>query len=120
MPWSRGVSVRALCTTLYYPILRTWTWSSKRRQTWANASLMSTRVGDVLLTRTSMSDDSPVLDPTEPMSADIPFLPHMLTPGSSLHPTFLLLVDLAFIFLFLVLLTMAWLTTGRGLSSTLR
>ncbi|KAH9905064.1 uncharacterized protein BXZ73DRAFT_61833, partial [Epithele typhae] len=37
---------------------------------------------------------------------------NILTPGSSLHPTFLLMVDGAFALLLLVFLMLLWLTGG--------
>jgi hypothetical protein len=41
------------------------------------------------------------------------FLDNILTPGSSLHPTFLLVLDGAFAALLLVLIILAFLTSGN-------
>ncbi|KAJ3507563.1 hypothetical protein NLJ89_g6234 [Agrocybe chaxingu] len=38
---------------------------------------------------------------------------NILTPGSSLHPTFLLIVDGAFVVLFLVFVALAFVTSGN-------
>lgn len=49
--------------------------------------------------------------PTEPADVlDIPGLSHILTPGSSLHPTFLLLVDGVFASLLFILFLLAFIT----------
>lgn len=72
----------------------------------------------VLPPPTMSADDSPspippadnaLVDPALP-GAD--FISHILTPGSSLHPTFLLIVDGAFALLTVVLLGMIALTYG--------
>ena len=44
---------------------------------------------------------------------EIPVVSHILTPGSSLHPTFLLVVDGVFIFLLLVLVSLLFITGGN-------
>lgn len=44
---------------------------------------------------------------------DIPVVSHILTPGSSLHPTFLLVVDGVFVFLLLVLMSLLFITGGN-------
>ncbi|KDQ64684.1 hypothetical protein JAAARDRAFT_167212 [Jaapia argillacea MUCL 33604] len=46
-------------------------------------------------------------------SLDSSFLSNILTPGSSLHPTFLLILDGAFAFLFVVLASLTFLTAGN-------
>jgi len=48
-----------------------------------------------------------------PAHVDVPVLSHILTPGSSLHPTFLLIVDAVFAFLLLVLILLAFITGGN-------
>ncbi|KLO18080.1 hypothetical protein SCHPADRAFT_936539 [Schizopora paradoxa] len=40
------------------------------------------------------------------------FFATLLTPGSSLHPTFLLILDVAFAFLLGIFLALVWLTSG--------
>jgi len=51
---------------------------------------------------------------TFPDSSTVPsFFSNILTPGSSLHPTFLLLVDGAFAMLLLVLISLAVITRGN-------
>jgi hypothetical protein len=47
-------------------------------------------------------------------AADQPFFGNVLTPGSSLNPTFLLLVDAAFFAMLLVLLALVYATGGNG------
>jgi len=42
-----------------------------------------------------------------------PFLSNILTPGSSLHPTFLIVVDCTFLLLLLIFITLAILTSGN-------
>ncbi|KDR83337.1 hypothetical protein GALMADRAFT_109699 [Galerina marginata CBS 339.88] len=54
---------------------------------------------------------SPARD--EPQSEDTSFFANILTPGSSLHPTFLLVVDCAFLILLLVFVVLALLTSGN-------
>jgi hypothetical protein len=49
---------------------------------------------------------------TEPHDAES-FLDNILTPGSSLHPTFLVIVDGSFILLLLILTSLAILTSGN-------
>ena len=44
---------------------------------------------------------------------DVPVVSHILTPGSSLHPTFLLVVDGVFVFLLLVLVVLLYVTGGN-------
>ncbi|KAF8974774.1 hypothetical protein BDZ97DRAFT_1647461 [Flammula alnicola] len=46
-------------------------------------------------------------------SEDTSFFSNILQPGSSLHPTFLLIVDCAFLILLLVFVTLAFLTRGN-------
>ena len=48
--------------------------------------------------------------PADPITS---FFSTILEPGSSLHPTFLLIVDGAFVFLVLTLLSLAFLTSGN-------
>ena len=50
---------------------------------------------------------------SSPALVDVPGLSHILTPGSSLHPTFLLIVDVVFVFLLLVLILLAFVTGGN-------
>lgn len=50
---------------------------------------------------------------TDPALASSSFFSNILTPGSSLHPTFLFLVDGAFGALLLVLLSLAIMTRGN-------
>lgn len=50
---------------------------------------------------------------TEDSSPDDSFVSNILKPGSSLHPTFLLIVDGAFAFLFFVFIILAFLTAGN-------
>jgi hypothetical protein len=47
------------------------------------------------------------------MSSDESFFSDILKPGSSLNPTFLLILDGAFTLLLLVLLSLAYLTAGN-------
>lgn len=48
--------------------------------------------------------------PADPITS---FFSTILEPGSSLHPTFLLIVDGAFLFLVLTLLSLAFVTSGN-------
>ncbi|KIM42933.1 hypothetical protein M413DRAFT_444551, partial [Hebeloma cylindrosporum] len=58
-----------------------------------------------------MSDSTqPTPAPNKPAQS---FLSTILQPGSSLHPTFLLIVDCAFLLLLLVFITLAFLTAGN-------
>ncbi|PPQ95508.1 hypothetical protein CVT26_008536 [Gymnopilus dilepis] len=41
------------------------------------------------------------------------FFSNILSPGSSLHPTFLLIVDCAFLLLLLLFITLAFVTSGN-------
>jgi hypothetical protein len=50
---------------------------------------------------------------TEPESEDTPFFSQILKPGSSLHPTFLLIVDCAFLLLLLVFIALIFITGGN-------
>jgi hypothetical protein len=50
----------------------------------------------------------------EPPSEPGSFFANILTPGSSLNPTFLLILDGAFSFLLFVLLVMAYITSWNG------
>lgn len=59
------------------------------------------------LSDTTMSDD----DSSMNQYGDS-FFSTLLTPGSSLHPTFLLLLDGAFVLLLVVFLALLWLTSG--------
>jgi len=43
----------------------------------------------------------------------VPFISNILTPGSSLHPTFLIVVDCTFLLLLLLFITLAILTSGN-------
>ncbi|KAM6490513.1 hypothetical protein JOM56_013856 [Amanita muscaria] len=49
----------------------------------------------------------------EPPPSSTSFLDQVLQPGSSLQPNFLLAVDVAFTLLFLVLVTLLYLTAGN-------
>jgi uncharacterized membrane protein len=63
----------------------------------------------------SHNDDLVESDPDSETRAlvDIPVVSHLLTPGSSLHPTFLLVVDGVFVFLLLVLVALFVITGGN-------
>jgi NADH:ubiquinone oxidoreductase subunit 6 (subunit J) len=50
------------------------------------------------------------MDRRRPEAEDDNFISNILKPGSSLHPTFLLIVDAAFLCLLLVLVTLVFLT----------
>ncbi|KAF8192435.1 hypothetical protein BJ912DRAFT_261025 [Pholiota molesta] len=50
---------------------------------------------------------------TEPESEATPFFSQILKPGSSLHPTFLLIVDCAFLLLLLVFIALIFVTGGN-------
>jgi uncharacterized membrane protein len=50
---------------------------------------------------------------TEEPEAEESFVANILKPGSSLNPTFLAVLDGALACLFLVLLALAWLTSGN-------
>ncbi|KAF4619211.1 hypothetical protein D9613_005600 [Agrocybe pediades] len=58
-----------------------------------------------------MSSSNEAPDGASPTSGS--FFSKILQPGSSLHPTFLLLVDCAFALLFVVFIIMAFLTSGN-------
>ncbi|KAF8528981.1 hypothetical protein BU17DRAFT_60714 [Hysterangium stoloniferum] len=57
------------------------------------------------------SDEQCTTDDT--LFSDIPVVSHILTPGSSLHPTFLLIVDGVFLCLLLVLALLLFITGGN-------
>ncbi|CAL1702146.1 unnamed protein product [Somion occarium] len=50
---------------------------------------------------------------SDPTSSEVDFMSNILAPGSSMHPTFLLILDGAFAVLLFVLLGMAVLTKGN-------
>ncbi|KAL0581963.1 hypothetical protein V5O48_000020 [Marasmius crinis-equi] len=52
-------------------------------------------------------------EPSNDADAATSFLSNILTPGSSLHPTFLLVLDVAFVGLFLILLGLLFVTHGN-------
>jgi len=52
-------------------------------------------------------------DPQDPQDNLSNFISNILKPGSSLHPTFLLIVDGAFAFLFIIFIILAFMTSGN-------